>query len=69
MFEISQRPQIQFGLDIGLNLSSVHLDDVFNGVFDLNTAQTIGGIKVDNLISEVKSEFGMSLEMDFYKAN
>ena len=67
LFEISQRPQTQFGLDIGLNLSSVHLDDVFNGVFDLNTAQTIGGIKVDNLISEVKSEFGMSLKWIFIR--
>ena len=52
LFEISQRPQIQFGLDIGVNIPYVYIDDIFNDVFDMNTAQSIGGVNVDNLISD-----------------
>ena len=67
LFEISQRPQIQFGLDIGVNIPYVYIDDIFNDVFDMNTAQSIGGVNVDNLISDVKSEFGMSMNWIFIR--
>tara|TARA_X000001036_G_scaffold439643_1_gene491559 strand:- start:9238 stop:10263 length:1026 start_codon:yes stop_codon:yes gene_type:complete len=67
LFDISQRPHFQFGLDIGVNIPHVHIDDIFNDVFDMNTAQSIGGIKVDNLISDVKSEFGLSMKWIFIR--
>jgi hypothetical protein len=67
LFEISQRPQFQFGINIGVNLPYMHIDDVFNDVFDPENAQTIGGLKVNNLISDVKTELGMSMEWIFIR--
>jgi hypothetical protein len=65
--EIRKSPNMQFGLSVGLNRTSVILDDVYEAIFDRTNAFTIYGLTEGELLTDFEEKLGLNFNLVFVK--